>query len=303
MDYLFTWKSEHWDHKKLLEFVNQFKSLGIASEDWTCAAHKQVRPGDRAYLLRQGAGTRRGIFGRGRVVSVARPREPISPRGGAWAVDLSFDEHRGDALCDPEKHLLVTWDELLGIAPKTTWQIRASGASLAEDAARQLDEIIDSLGFAMWTHQTDPEEAVIDVAEQIRSRASGQGFFMPPKVRKAIEDHAVGIAKGHYEGQGYKVEVQGKPFDLLCTRDDHQVFVEVKGTQTSGEEVLLTPNEVRFARENKIEMVLFIVHSVSVDKNADPPHVYGGNIRVFEPWDIDNGELEALGYTFKIEKS
>jgi hypothetical protein len=303
MDYLFTWKNKHWDYKKLLEFVNQFKSRGIASEDWTCAAHKQVRPGDRAYLLRQGAGTGRGIFGRGRVVSIARPREPISPDGGGWAVDLAFREDGGDALCDPEKQLLVTWDELLRIAPKSTWQIRASGMGLAEGVARQLDQIIDSHGFVMWDHSTDPVEAVIDVAEQIRSRASGQGFLIPPKVRKAIEEHAVGIGKDRYEGKGYKVEVRGKPFDLLCTRDGRQIFVEVKGTQTSGEEVLLTPNEVKLAQENKSEMVLFIVHSVSVDKNADPPRVYGGNIRVFDPWDIDDGELEALGYSFKIAKS
>ena len=130
--------------------------------------------------------------------------------------------------------------------------------------------------------QVKPEEKVL-----IIGASGGVGTF------------AVQIAKSYYEEKGYAVEVKGKPYDLRCTRNDAQIFVEVKGTQTPGEEVLLTPGEVTFARQNKTEMALLVVHGITVDKQADPPSASGGTTRLCEPWDIDCGELEPLGYSFK----
>src|ERR1035438_5932303 len=64
-DYLFTWKmGGSWPHEALGALVNKFESVGVAEEEWTCLAHKRIRPGDRAYLLKQGKPPR-GIFGRG----------------------------------------------------------------------------------------------------------------------------------------------------------------------------------------------------------------------------------------------
>lgn len=40
------------------------------------------------------------------------------------------------------------------------------------------------------------------------------------------------------------------------------MYVEVKGTQTRGGEVIVTPNEVEFAQRNKIN--LFVLHSANV---------------------------------------
>lgn len=48
----------------------------------------------------------------------------------------------------------------------------------------------------------------------------------------------------------------GNSFDLLATRGDERLYVEVKGTSTSGEQVILTKNEVAHARANKAVMVL-----------------------------------------------
>jgi hypothetical protein len=294
-NYLFTWKNDHWPRENLLKFVNDFESKGMVEEDWTCAAFRQIQPGDRAYLLKQGERPR-GIFGRGRVASEPYPSQTVLPHRGDQRVNLRFDVNRGDVLCDPQERLLVTEEQLLRLAPRSQWQIRAAGMSLDANAARELDDIIGAL-------QEDPNEAVIDAAEQIRSARTSQGFLVSPMVKKAIEEHAVQVAKSYYEKKGYAVEVKGKPYDLHCRHSTGtQIFVEVKGTQTLGDEVLLTRNEVKFARQNKTEMALFIVHGVMVDKEADPPRASGGTTRLCEPWDIGCGELEPLGYSFKLPK-
>jgi len=38
-----------------------------------------------------------------------------------------------------------------------------------------------------------------------------------------------------------------KPYDLYCIRGAEVLHVEVKGTQTSGEDIILTAGEVEFA--------------------------------------------------------
>lgn len=290
-DYLFTWKmGGDWPHGELRKLVDNFEIHGFAQENWSCAAHNKIRIGDRAYLLRQGKPSR-GIFGRGRVASEPYKREPALPHKSRWQVDLRFDGP-DDMLCDPQERFLVPWEQLLRVAPKEKWQLEPSGISLDAKVARELDDIIGAL-------QEDPDEAVIDPAEQVRSARTSQGFLVAPTAKRAIEEHAVQIAKSYYEEKGYAVEVKGKPYDLRCTRNDAQIFVEVKGTQTPGEEVLLTPGEVTFARQNKTEMALLVVHGITVDKQADPPSASGGTTRLCEPWDIDCGELEPLGYSFK----
>src|SRR5271166_3276371 len=89
-NYLFTWK--RWDYDKLREFVSKFKRDGIAEEGWTCKAHKQVQPDDRAYLLRQG-NPPKGIFGRGRISGKPYLDE------GRWMVNLRFERDPNAATC------------------------------------------------------------------------------------------------------------------------------------------------------------------------------------------------------------
>jgi hypothetical protein len=44
---------------------------------------------------------------------------------------------------------------------------------------------------------------------------------------------------------------------LRCTKGIEVLHVEVKGTQTEGEEILLTPNEVAFVTSHRDTMELF----------------------------------------------
>jgi hypothetical protein len=304
-DYIFTWKpGKRWSHDSLRHLVGTFKSEGAAVEDWSCAARTKIQPGDRAYLLQQGKP--RGIFGRGHVASKPFLKETVLPGEREWQVDLRFDVSQGDMLCDPVKDgFLVTEEQLSRVsAPKHQWENQSAGTLLVTKAARELDDIINGIGAgAVWNQQRDRDDAVVEVAEQMASaRSIGQGFLVSPRVRKAIEDHAVEIAKAHYVGKGYTVEIKGKPYDLDCSGDGGKIYVEVKGTQTAGGEVFLTRGEVKFARLNKAEMALFVVYGVQVDTNTEPPKASGGATRIYEPWDVESGELEPLAYSFRIVK-
>jgi|GEM_PF-3866684 len=303
-DYLFTWVPDGWPHEELAALVERFKSRGNAKEPWTCAAYRKIRPGDRAYLLKQRKPI--GIFGRGLVVGTPERKADVEAGRGKWQVLLEFDASRGDVLCDPEENFFLDGEQLFPLpAPKTQWEHEASGITLVYDAARGIDNVIGQVtSTAAWTFQQPPDEAVVDVVEQIRSGGARQGFLMSPRARRAIEERAVQLAKEHYIAKGYTVRVRGKPYDLLCEGDNARVvYVEVKGTQLSGTEVLLTPNEVRFARDHKDQMALFVVSEIIVDSN-DPevPIASAGSQAIYEPWDIDNGQLEPLGYSLTITK-
>ncbi|WP_295585763.1 DUF3883 domain-containing protein [uncultured Lamprocystis sp.] len=78
---------------------------------------------------------------------------------------------------------------------------------------------------------------------------SGAGYDDDPAARKVIETHAVQRAREYYERQGYLVTELGKPFDLLCQRSAEILHVEVKGSRSSMQEVILTANEVKDARD------------------------------------------------------
>lgn len=107
-------------------------------------------------------------------------------------------------------------------------------------------------------------------------------------------------AETHFVGLGYSVERKGKPYDLCCTKGASVLYVEVKGTQTEGTEVLLTPNEVEFANEHRGKMALFVVHNVAVSRENGNIVVSGGATYVEPDWVIDSARLLPLGYSYSL---
>ena len=56
----------------------------------------------------------------------------------------------------------------------------------------------------------------------------------------------MGVATTFFEDEGYCVKDTSadEPYDLVVTKADELLFVEVKGTSTAGEQVFLTKNWV-----------------------------------------------------------
>lgn len=138
--------------------------------------------------------------------------------------------------------------------------------------------------------------------EDHRAAQSGQGFRSTPELRKAIEDYSVNKAIKYFESRDYSVENVGKTrsYDLHCRRNGEELRVEVKGTQSGGQSVILTPNEVRNARENLT--ALYILHDIRVVRKYQGNfRLSGGAAKVLHPWVIgENGTLTPVGYTYSL---
>ena len=149
-----------------------------------------------------------------------------------------------------------------------------------------------SAGGQQRASEEPDEEMAAELIETAQNTA--RGFQNDLEVRKAVEQHAVLRARRHYEKKGYKVREQGRPFDLECTRKAGRLYVEVKGTQTAGLVIVLTPNEVEWAHGHQME--LFVVHSIVISKVQGRVKVSGGVERVVIPWRPQCDALKAIDW-------
>ena len=62
--YLFTWNPHKWPWANFNLDIENFYKSGSIIQEWSCASYKQIKPGDRAYLVRLGVEPK-GIMGSG----------------------------------------------------------------------------------------------------------------------------------------------------------------------------------------------------------------------------------------------
>lgn len=148
----------------------------------------------------------------------------------------------------------------------------------------------------------DPvQDRASDAAQE--SYESSQGFVSSTAVRDAIENHSMRRAEDFMERLGFESDDVSKThsYDLRCERGDLTVHVEVKGTQSAGDRIFLTANEVEFAREHSERMILFVLHSIKVEEmeNGDV-EARGGEQVVHMPWNVDDGGLSVVNYRYSV---
>jgi hypothetical protein len=142
------------------------------------------------------------------------------------------------------------------------------------------------------------EVTLIALDSQQRAPAKGQGIGISAAEARSIDRHAMAQAISYFDAEGWSVEDVSRhgPFDLYCTRGDEHLHVEVKGTKTAGDHVLLTPNEVRFAREHAATMALFIVAGIVTEHDPSGWIAGAGAIRILRPWSPSAEDLTPVGY-------
>ena len=138
------------------------------------------------------------------------------------------------------------------------------------------------------------------LADEAAGRRSRRSLLTSAADRKVIEDRAVEVATEHFRGLGYHVVDVGavESFDLDCRRGDERLYVEVKGTTTGGEAVIVTKGEVDLHRTVHPANALAVVRRVKLDRTATPPLATGGELVVTSPWQIDDKALTALRYRY-----
>ena len=125
---------------------------------------------------------------------------------------------------------------------------------------------------------------------------------MPQAHKKVIEDHAVEVAMKLLEKKGFThIKDVGKnhSYDIAAKLSGIDFYIEVKGTISLGEKVVLTKNEVLLHRQEHPNNALIVVSQIELDRN-EPPSASGGNVLFISPWQILDSDLEALGYDYSI---
>lgn len=267
---------------------------------WT-VKRSHVRAGDRIAIWKaKGSGTRRGVIALGEVLTAPAILDEDPAALQYWRDDIGTEPQRRVRVryVRPPNAPLWLEEDSSGVLANLS-VARATGGGVYRIEIEQWNQLVDALGG--WPDE-DPEDAAAKAAWEARARARGQGFAVSPAARKAIEEYAMQLAEEHFCKE-YEVTRVGKPYDLYCM---HQasgavLYVEVKGTTTAGEEVLLTPNEVRFAREHAGQMALFVLSGIIIDVSEDDQvTASAGTTRIRHPWNIDAGELKPVGYFYAV---
>lgn len=147
---------------------------------------------------------------------------------------------------------------------------------------------------------------ILDAEQAIRrasgkSRGKGQGFRLSVADKRAIENHAVDVATAHLTTLGFAVSNVGatKSFDLEARNGVQLLMVEVKGTTSLGEEVILTRNEVELHQVAHPDNALVVVHSIVLDRSVSPPVASGGVLEYWQPWELADVDLTPMAYRYR----
>jgi hypothetical protein len=128
---------------------------------------------------------------------------------------------------------------------------------------------------------------------------------LPQEHKKVIEEHAVEVAMKLLEKKGFtNVKDVGKnhSYDIAAKLDGIDFYIEVKGTISLGEKVVLTKNEVLLHRQEHPNNALIVVSQIDLDR-SEPPSATGGNVLFISPWTIEDADLEALGYDYRVGRN
>lgn len=135
--------------------------------------------------------------------------------------------------------------------------------------------------------------------------SGGQGIGLTAPQRKALEMAAVAAAEEYFSGKGYsEIEDTGasNPFDLRMRRAGQEYIVEIKGTTSAGEKILLTRGEVDVHREWHPRNFLFILAEMTVSGGPHPA-ASGGTPKVIEAWWPDDADLAVMTFRYSLPQT
>ncbi|UQX00895.1 DUF3578 domain-containing protein [Streptomyces sp. RerS4] len=136
---------------------------------------------------------------------------------------------------------------------------------------------------------------------EARPAPSGQGFRLTAAERRAIERRSVAAATAFFEAQGWSVKDVGnrESYDLQLQRGDERLHAEVKGTTSTGHDVILTRAEVEKQRQYYPDNALVVVHSIVLDRTSKEPVASGGVLVCTSPWSIADEDLTVISYAYR----
>jgi hypothetical protein len=131
--YLFGWNPIKYPWPELADDLVKMQQGIPFTENWTCASHKKIKIGDRAFFVHVGSEPK-GLFASGYVSS--EPFKGINRNGRAcYRVNATFD-----VLLNPSTSPILTL-ELLNMSnlSKQNWTPQASGISIQPALVEELE--------------------------------------------------------------------------------------------------------------------------------------------------------------------
>lgn len=150
-------------------------------------------------------------------------------------------------------------------------------------------------------------DIMMEMENTNNQKVDGLGFEENEKIRKSIENYSTAVTIKYLENEGYEVKEYNEekqkicayePYDLLAYKEGKEFFVEVKGTQSLGKQVIFTKNEVEL-HQDKNNVILSVVHSIQISDNLTAIE-NSGEISLYNPWKIDKDKLTAISYYYNF---
>lgn len=129
---------------------------------------------------------------------------------------------------------------------------------------------------------------------------TGQGRVHDPERRRKIEMAAQEWLMDHFRGLGWDVidTHLGRPYDAIAISGSQTLYLEAKGTTTDGATVIVTRNEVAWARRHPGQCVMGIWSGMRFDTRGNI-HPRIGRREIFD-WQPDEDELSAIDYDWTV---
>jgi putative restriction endonuclease len=131
-----------WPIEELRDLVRRFNiTPSAATEWWRIASHRSAQSGDRVYLFKQGDNPR-GIFGLGTIIGGPENRSvPSDDLGPVPRALVRFER-----LVDPSTEFLLRLEEIEDVVPPTLINAQASGNSVADEVASEIEKRLELWG-------------------------------------------------------------------------------------------------------------------------------------------------------------
>lgn len=135
--YLFLWNPNKWKWTDLETRIVELADTGIVAERWSAASHRQIQPGDRAFLARVGIEPK-GIFASGTVATMPSltPHWDDTDKDN-FSVMINFE-----VLLNPEHDPILPLDTLqTGNLAQQNWTPQSSGISIRSEVVEELEAL------------------------------------------------------------------------------------------------------------------------------------------------------------------
>jgi hypothetical protein len=261
-----------------------YLSLGHGSTDWTGTDFKP-RPFEELRAL--------GSWGREIVADLASRRQELSQAMELRSrrSELGPAYEAATALCLRYERDNMPSEEAL----------RADAmyfASLLRTVYKASEVLPAPVGIA-------PEiSEVVEISQKSAGKTQttkGQGFRLSAQQRSAIEKHAMNVVEAYLRKDGWEVEdtSAAKPYDFYCLSEQGELYIEVKGTTSAGETIVLTRNEVEHHRKVWPNNGLALVSRIKLS-GEDGLTASGGTLEMIQPWRIEEANLQVVSYLYRL---